>query len=94
LETINFLKCGRGNLQVAKNFKDENDIKILLATTLISIILAALLFNTQIQTATAATNQTQKPTSLPGGLIRVEEKVGEVTLWTPILILKASNTSY
>ncbi len=61
---------------MAKNFRneDENDIKILLATTLISIILAAFLLNMLIPTATAATNQTQQPTGFPPEIIRVEEK--------------------
>ena len=74
----------------SKNTKsgDENDIKILLATTLISILLAAFLLNMLIQPVAAiSSDETVVPEEQKPDIIRVKEKVGEKILWTPALIV-------
>ncbi|MHA1582523.1 MAG: hypothetical protein ACTSYM_08565 [Candidatus Baldrarchaeia archaeon] len=74
----------------SKNTKseDENDIKILLATTLISILLAAFLFNILIHPAVAiSSDETVVPEEQKPDIVRVKEKVGEKILWTPALIV-------
>ena len=74
--------------------EDGNDIKILLATTLISILLAAFLLNTLIQPAAAISSDETVVPEESKDWVRVKEKVGEVTLWTPILIVTSPPRGY
>ena len=81
----------------SKNTKsgDENDIKILLATTLISILLAAFLLNMLIQPVAAiSSDETVVPEEQKPDIVRVKEKVGEKILWTPILIVTSPPRGY